>query len=64
MARDLEIFEADSQDALKILVKDYIKNSGVRILNIEYHTYTDFETEELVYSASIFIEHRSAVALS
>jgi hypothetical protein len=55
MARDLEVIESDSKSSLESKVQDFIKGNAEGIANIQYASYTDFETKETVYIASIFL---------
>ena len=55
MAKDIEVIEAPSEINLKQQVKEYIMDNVGRVTEIEYDSYPDYETEELVYVASIFL---------
>ena len=55
MAKDIEVFEADSEGALHDELRDFIEKNDIDVEDISFAVYTDFETEKLVYSASIAI---------
>ena len=55
MAKNIEVFEAESEGALHDELRDFIERNDIDVEDITFGVYTDFETDKLVYSASIAI---------
>ena len=53
---DIEIIEADSENALKSQVQIFVADNAGRVTDITYESYTDYDSKKLVFIASIFLK--------
>ena len=54
---DIEIIEAESEIDLKNQVREFVGDNAGRVTDISYDTYTDYDNQQLVYIASIFLKN-------
>lgn len=54
MLNDVEVIEATSECELQDQIKSYLQENAIAAYTVSYAAYEDYETKELIYSASIF----------